>query len=285
MKIFLIGKNGQLAQEIIKESGKQRFKIFAFSKKELDIRNYYAINKAVEKKNPDFVINTSAYHVTSECELHPDKAFEVNVFAVKNLALICKKNNVKFVTYSTDYVFDGKKNRPYIEDDQPNPLQIYGLSKYAGEIVSLNYNPDGVVIRTCGVYGGSEGSPSKKGNFVLNILKEMKTKNRVEISADQIISPTYAVDLAKATLQLIKKKNTNGIYHLINEGYCSWAEFAKKIIDLKKINSRIIPIDRKGFFEINRPLFSALKNSRAAALGIQLPYWKDALEKYLQFLD
>lgn len=286
MKILLIGKNGQLGSEIDRQAGGLQFKIHSFGREELDITDYQSVRRQIQKHKPDFVINTSAYHVVPDCESYPDKAFAVNAISLKNLSEICNSKNIICVTYSTDYVFDGLKGSPYEEKDKPNPLQIYGLSKLTGEFIALNYSKKSIVIRTCGVYGGINGSRSKKGNFALNILKQAKKEKSIEVSSEQIVSPTYSFDLAKATLDLLKHRKISGIYHLVNEGYCSWAEFASEIIKDKNLSTKIIPVDKKGMAgSLKRPFFSALKNTRAAKLRVKLPSWRDALRRYLETIQ
>ncbi len=284
-KILLTGKTGQLAGEIIKDAKKFGFKVFAFDKQNLDIQDKNEVEKKIRKIKPNILINTAAYHVLSSCEENPPSAMNVNFLAVANLAMLCKKYKIKFITYSTDYVFDGKKDSPYKENDTPNPLQIYGISKLAGEYAAINIYPkNSFIIRTCGLYGGKTGSPEKGGNFVLNIRKQALRKDSIEISSEQIVSPTYAGDLSKATLKLISKKIAKpGIYHLVNKGFCSWHEFAEEIFNLSGINTKIKPIDRKGSFEnIKKPKFSALENTRAKLIGIGLPHWKEGLKAYFK---
>jgi len=282
MKILLIGKNGQLGVELENIFVETKTKLFTFGHKELDICNYAAVQKIIKKIQPDIVINASAQNVLIDCEKDPQKAFATNTFALKNLAELCHDRHCKLITYSTDYVFDGVKGKPYKETDRPNPLQMYGLSKLAGEITCLNYNPDSIVIRTSGLYAGVTGSRAKKGNIVLKLIKECKSKPRVEVSSEQYASPTYARDLAENTVLLLRHTTARGIYHLANEGYCSWYEFAKELVTLTNIPTRVIPVDRHGAYAgIRRPLYSALKNTRAKALGIVLPPWQDALKRYL----
>lgn len=286
MKILLIGKNGQLGQEINKQSQKRGYEIYAFGREELDITDSEKVKAKIESLKPAVVFNASAYHVVPECETYPDKAFQINAISLKNLAETCKKYNITFVHYSTDYVFDGLKGSPYEEEDKPNPVQIYGLSKLTGELIALNYSQTSIVIRSSGVYGGKHGSRAKKGNFALNILKEAQEKKEIEVALEQIVNPTYSVDLAKATYELIKHKDVSGIYHLTNEGYCSWAEFAQEIMKLSGSRTKIIPVDRKGMAGVlKRPLFSALKNTRAVNLGIKLPSWEDAIKRYIITLN
>ena len=286
-KILLIGKTGQLGGEIIKDGSSFNFEIFSFDKDELDVKNESQVKEKLEEIKPNILLNTSAYHVMAACEENPLEAMAVNFIAVDKMAKLCKRYGIKFITYSTDYVFDGEKGAPYEENDKPNPLQIYGISKLAGEYAALNSYPEGTfVIRTCGLYGGKKGSPEKKGNFVLNIIKEAQNKEVIEVSSEQIVSPTYAGDLSKATLRLLlNSKIIPGIYHLVNEGYCSWYEFTKEIFRLAKINKEIKPVDREGMSGgARRPKFSALANTKAKALGIDLPSWQEGLKSYLNFL-
>ena len=284
MKILLFGKNGQLGQEIMAASSKFKYNLIAYGHDEVEIVNYSQVIDCIQKNKPDIIINATAYHVVNDCELYPEKAFAVNAIALKNLAELCNKNKIKLVHYSSDYVFDGTKGGPYQEDDTPNPLQIYGVSKLAGEKICLNYHDDSLIIRTCGVYGGKTGSRAKKGNFVLSILKQTEGKKELEVSNEQIVSPTYAHDLAEGTFKLISKKPSHSIYHLVNEGHCSWAEFASEIMKLAKRKCRIISINRSGQYQgTKKPLFSALSNKKAKSLGVILPTWKEALKNYLFF--
>lgn len=282
MKIVLIGKSGQLGQELALQGVKREFNILTFSHQELDITDAKKVGRIIKSSHADVVINATAYHVVPDCELYPEEAFLVNAIAVRNVAQITQLLDTPFITYSTDYVFSGEKGSPYTEQDLPTPVQTYGISKVAGEYMALAYNQRAIVIRSSGVYGGKHGSRSKKGNFALNLLEKARTENSIEVSSEQIVNPTYAVDLAKATFDLLEHKDISGIYHLVNEGYCSWAEFASEIIKIKRLQTKIIPIDRKGMAgNLRRPLFSALKNTRAAKLGIKLPPWQDAIKRYM----
>ncbi len=282
MKVLLLGKNGQLGSELDKQLAKGGYKIYSFGHEELDIADSEKVKSKIESIIPDVVINASAFHNVPVCEEQPDQAFLINAIALAPIAQICEEKSIKFVTYSTDYVFDGLKGSPYVEEDKPSPVQMYGISKAAGEYVALAYSKTSIVIRSSGVYGGKYGSKSKKGNFALNILAQAKTEKTIEVAKEQIVNPTYSVDLARATLELLKHANINGMYHLASEGYCSWAEFAAEIVKVKGLSTKIIPIDRKGMAgSLKRPLFSALKNTRAKALGIKLPSWQDALQRYV----
>lgn len=286
MKILLIGKTGQLGSEIDKQSVEKGYDTHSFGHEELDITDSKKVKREIELFTPDVVINASAFHNVPLCEEQPDQAFLVNAIALAPIAKTCSKRNIKFITYSTDYVFDGLKRSLYREDDKPSPVQIYGISKAAGEYIALAYSTTSVVIRSSGVYGGLYGSRQKKGNFALNILENAQKQKVIEVAKEQIVNPTYGVDLAKATFDLLKHKKISGIYHLVNEGYCSWAEFAKEIIKIKGLKTKIIPVDRKGMAgSLRRPFFSALKNTKAKKLGVELPLWQDAIKRYMATLN
>ncbi len=284
--ILLIGKTGQLGSEIIKSSVDFGYEAVAFDREELDVNNEAQLKEKIKLIKPDILINTAAFNSPPVCETEPNAALATNFVAVNKMARICKDNNIKFVTYSTDYVFDGEKGSLYEEDDLPNPLQVYGYSKLAGECAAVSTYPQGsMVIRTCGVYGGEKGSP-EKGNFVLNVMKGSEDKEFVEVSSEQIVSPTFAGDLCVATLKLLNRGALGGIYHLVNEGYCSWYEFAVEIFKLAGINKEVKPFDRGGVSgNLKRPKFSALKNIKAKSLGVELPSWQAGLKTYFDFLN
>ncbi len=286
MRILIIGKNGQLGQEIDHLAKEFKFETFAFGKQELDILDYKRTEKLIKKISPDVVINTAAYHVVSDCEQFPEKAFAVNAAAEKKLADTCHQNKIKLVYYSTDKVFDGKKRSPYKESEPATPIQIYGLSKLAGEIATTNYCPNSIIIRTCGIFGGVAGSREKKGNFVLYILQQAKKGKQIEISSEQVVNFVYAKDLAFATLMLLRRKAKNGTYNIVNERSATWARFAQEIVKIRKLNFKIVPVDRGGSFgSVPTPIYTALDTTKIKNCDIKLSDWRDALKRYLDFLE
>ena len=282
MKILIIGKTGQLGSALLNDALALGHDVLAPSKEELNIIDEDSFLNAMIHYKPEVVINTAAFHNVPLCEIKTVKAFQSNCIAVKRMAEISNEFNAWFVSFSTDYVFGGEKRKPYIESDTPGPLQIYGLSKLAGEYGALSYKRS-IIIRTCGLYG-TQGATSKGGNFVDNRIRDSKQNARIEISNDQTVSPTYAGDLSKAVLQLITHPSKeSGIYHLANEGYCTWYEFTKEIFEFLYIDAELVPVDRKGKTDkMRRPLFSALENKKAKRLGITLPNWKESLHEYLK---
>jgi dTDP-4-dehydrorhamnose reductase len=283
MKVLVLGSAGQLGVELVGQAPRYGHEVVGLGHGDLDATDRGALEAALDSTGPAMLVNTTAFHVVPECEEDPERAFAVNAGAVKLMAEACNRRRIGFVTYSTDYVFDGAKGRPYTEEDAPHPLQTYGVSKYAGELLARLFHPECVVIRTCGVYGGPSGSRSKRGNFALNILREAASRRELEVSSEQIVNPTYAADLAAATFALLRRNPPAGLYHLASEGACSWAEFASAVVTLARKPLEIVPVDRGGNSgAARRPRFSALANVKAQALGVVLPHWKDGLRRYLE---
>jgi dTDP-4-dehydrorhamnose reductase len=188
-----------------------------------------------------------------------------------------------FVTFSTDYVFGGEKRTPYFEDDRPQPLQMYGISRVAGEFAALAAAPDqAIIIRTCGLYGAS-GAQSKGGNFVDKRIQDAGSHSSMEMGCDQVVSPTSTDDLSRAVWRLIAHSGCKpGIYHLANQGECTWYEFTQAIYEIAGLSVTVTPVDRGGMSgDMRRPLYSALGNAKARAMGIEMPHWRDGLKRYL----
>lgn len=281
MNILLIGKTGQLGGSILKVPNAHQ--IYAPDRADMDIESGQSCEKVITDFQLDVVINTAAFHNVPQCEDDPLRTFAVNCIAVRNLAAICKKKDIRLISFSTDYVFGGDKRTPYSEDDRTAPLQMYGISRLAGELAAIATAPKHtVVIRTCGLYGLS-GASSKGGNFVDKRIAEAQSGSFLEMGCDQIVSPTFTDDLAQAIFKLIEHPELQpGIYHLVNEGQCTWFEFTKAIFDLMEIEIKVQPVDRRGKTgEMRRPLYSALANTKAGTLGISMPHWRDALHRYL----
>ncbi len=230
------------------------------------------------------VINCAAFHNVPRCEEEPEQAFRINCVAVRDLAALCEEIGAWLVTFSSDYVFRGDKESPYAENDPPGPVQIYGITRLAGENAALAANPRrAVVIRTCGLYGRS-GAKSKGGNFVDGRVADAVAGKRIEMASEQIVAPTSTDDLSRAVFSLISHPRlAAGIYHLVNEGECSWYEFTRAIVEILDRLIEVIPVDRGGRTgKMRRPLYSVLANTRARALGISLRPWRQALEDYVK---
>jgi len=281
MKILLIGATGQLGGDILRNN--QAHDIQAPDRNVFDLSRPDEMGEYIRERRPDMVINCAAFHNVPLCEVQPEQAFRINCAAVRDLAALCAEVGAWLVTFSSDYVFGGEKRTPYLEDDRPAPLQIYGITRLAGEHAALATAPErAVVIRTCGLYGRS-GARSKGGNFVDGRVADARAGKRIEMSSEQVLAPTSTDDLSRAVLSLIARPRlAAGIYHLVNEGGCSWYEFTRAIVQIVGRDVEVVPVDRGGRTgNLRRPLYSVLANTRARGLGITLRPWRDALDAYL----
>jgi dTDP-4-dehydrorhamnose reductase len=279
MRILLIGATGQLGGDILRHN--RIHEIRAPARGELDITRPDQIEAALREVMPQTVINCAAFHNVPLCEERAEEAFRVNCIAVRDLAERCARFRARLVTFSSDYVFGGEKREPYVEEDRPGPLQMYGLSRLAGEYAALAF-AESIVIRTCGLYGQA-GARSKGGNFVDGRVADARAGKRIEMACEQVVAPTSTVDLSQAVLQLISHPALGaGIYHLVNEGSCSWYELTRAIVEIMSLQAEVVPVDRRGRSgAMRRPLYSVLANTRARALGIRLRPWREALADYL----
>lgn len=288
MKVLLIGGEGQLGSSLIPILNKKH-QVYHPGRQDLNLTNFTQLGLVLTQIRPDFVVNCAAFHDVPLCEIKYSDAFMTNAFAVRELAKICGLIESNLVTFSTDYVFDGSKEEPYVESDYPRPIQVYGSSKYQGELFfQMDNLCSGYIVRTSSLYG-SKGSNSKNGNFVLNRIKDWKNLKlkKIEISSELSMSPTFTGDLAIAVSQLVEmgKIQDRKILHLSCEGAASWAEFAQGIYDLGGMDVEVVGVDRKGMTaEMRRPINSVLKNTIAKKEGIFLPHWKDSLGRYLDEL-
>lgn len=281
MRILLIGRTGQLGSDLLRHN--PGHEIAGPERSELDIARPEQIRAALSRYAPELVINCAAFHNVPLCDEEPEQAFRINCVAVRDLAAASRETGARLITFSSDYVFGGDKRTPYAEDDLPRPVQVYGITRLAGEHAALAAAPDhAVVIRTCGLYGEA-GSRSRGGNFVDGRVADARGGKTLEMATEQIVAPTCTEDLSKAVLSLVAHPALEpGVYHLVNEGQCSWYEFTVAILETLGMPAKVIPVDRGGRTgAIRRPLYSVLGNNKARKLGIALPHWREALERYL----
>lgn len=282
MRILLIGRTGQLGSDLLLHNTSHE--IVAPDREELDITRKAEIDIAVERYAPEIVINCAAFHNVPLCEEKPEEAFHVNCVAVRNLATACRNHESRLITFSSDYVFGGAKRTPYAEEDLPQPLQIYGMTRLAGEYAAMAAAPDhAIVVRTCGLYGRS-GARSKGGNFVDGRVADARANETISMACEQTVSPTSTEDLSLAVLALAEHSQAKpGIYHLVNEGQCNWYELTCAIVEILNRRTEVLPVNRGGMTgAVRRPLYSVLGNNAARNLGIVLPHWRDAVERYLR---
>lgn len=283
MRILVTGVNGQLGSEIKELSIKYPYTFYFTDKYELDITDANKVNSYIQANNIKAIINCAAYTVVDKAESEEELADKINHLAVKNLAKISKENTIKFIHISTDYVFDGKNFRPYIESDSTNPNGIYGQTKLDGEKAILEINPqNSIIIRTSWVYS------LYGNNFVKTMLRLGSEKDQLGVIFDQVGTPTYAKDLAIAILDILPKIENNDveIYHYSNEGVLSWYDFSKEIMRIAKLDCKIKPIETKEYpTPATRPHYSLLNKSKIKKrFNITIPYWKDGLDDCLQRL-
>jgi len=280
MKIAIIGADGQLGSDLLKVIPKEF--VVPLTIKDIDITSESSCLNTLSKISADSVVNTAAYHRVDDCEENDVEAYKVNSHGAKNLALACRKTNSSLLHISTDYVFDGDKMAPYTESDIPNPKTAYGISKLAGEEFVRYLWPKHFVVRTSGLYGVAGCLGKGGGNFVENMIKKGKQGDDIKVVSDEIITPTYTLHLAKNIYELLKTEHY-GLYHITNNGECSWWEYSVKIFELLDMKVEVKKTVASEFkAKAHRPKYSVLENSNLKKIGLDLmPDWKDSLKDYL----
>ncbi|MDR1459737.1 MAG: dTDP-4-dehydrorhamnose reductase [Bacteroidales bacterium] len=282
MNITVFGANGQLGKSIRDISSNYPEYTFNFTDIDiLDISDYDAINAFVLENRPDIFINCAAYTAVDRAETEKEQAMRLNARAVENLATIAAKNNIFMVHISTDYVFNGKGYKPYKEEDETDPVSVYGLTKRMGEQSILASECRAVIIRTSWLY-------SEYGtNFVKTMLRLGKEREELKVVSDQTGSPTYARDLAETIMYILlqnRKIHQTEIYHYSNEGVVSWYDFATEIMRLGKLDCAVLPISTEQYpTAASRPHYSVFDKQKIKShFAITIPYWRDSLESCIK---
>jgi dTDP-4-dehydrorhamnose reductase len=275
VRALITGGAGQLARDLEARLGSDTAR--AYTHAELDIADSAAVDRAFEEVRPDVVFNCAAFHNVELCESEPDPAWEVNVRAVRDLA----SRGARLVHISTNYVFDGRREEPYAEDDAPSPRSIYALTKLAGEYAALAYGDRALVVRTAGLYG-VHGSAAKCGNFVQRMVARAREQGSLRMVADQRLQPTFTADLANALIEAVEA-DVDGVLHLTASEACSWFEFTEAIMQLAGID---VPVEAASTTippgGADRPLNGVLARPRADALELSpLRPWREALADYM----
>ena len=251
---------------------------------DLDVTDGVGVASWMRSLQPDWVINTAAFHRVDDCEINPSLSFAANALGALNVARAAADVGAGVVFFSTDYVFGGQgrgRDHPYEEGDAPQPLNVYGVSKAAGEQLVAQANPRRIVVRSAGLYGTSA---SRKGwTFPELMLEKARTDGLVRVVTDQVLSPTYTADLAEKTKELIELDAT-GLFHLTNAGECSWFEFAKEVFELTGVEVEMEEIQTgETGRRARRPSYSALATARLEEVGSKrLRPWREALGDYLR---
>ena len=284
MNILITGSKGQLGSEIKELSKHYKYFNFIFTDyEELDITSKVDLEVFFAENNIDYIVNCAAYTAVDLAEKEEVKAFKLNAYAIKYLVEFAQEYNSKFITVSTDYVFDGQATEPYKTDTPTNPKSTYGKSKELGEKFALEYSKT-MVIRTSWLYS------TYGNNFVKTMLRLGKEKDELGIVADQIGSPTYARDLAKAILDVVvfseNDKFIPGIYHYANKGAISWFDFTKKIFEIENIDCKLNAITTADYpTPAKRPAYSVFDTSKIAEIyNVEIPEWDKSLKECLSKL-
>jgi dTDP-4-dehydrorhamnose reductase len=284
-RILVIGAKGMLGKdlvEILRSSSRvdQHLdcEILGWDIEEIDIQEEKNTITKIESLRPNIVINIAAYTNVDGCESHDEKAFAINAEGMRHVALGALRCRAKVVYLSTDYIFDGKKREPYLEDDPPHPLSVYGRSKLRGEQYVQEMVEDALIVRTQWLYG-------KYGNnFVASVLRQAREKKVLSIVNDQVGSPTYTIDLSRAISVLIQC-DARGVFHVANSDLCTWFAFGQEILKLSGMEGvRIVPISSEELGRpATRPLYSVLNTEKLKReTGMTLRPWSEALKAYLQ---
>jgi dTDP-4-dehydrorhamnose reductase len=282
-KILITGANGMLGKSIQKVFSLLNYLIIPTDIHNLNITNLQQIKEVLLLHQPDVVIHCAALTNVDYCETHKEEAYKINAFGTLNLAMICNELNIKLIYISTDYVFDGQSNIPYTEFDKPTGgINIYGQSKYAGEIAVKENCNDYIIARVSWLYGA--GGPS----FLHTIYNAAKSKSELMIVNDQVGNPTSTIAVAKALNNLIMT-NVKGTFHLTCEGSTTWYNYAKEFFDILNISISIIPCTSDRYKrDANRPANSQLEKYMLKFNNLpEMPHWKDSLKEFcnIEFLS
>ncbi len=279
MRTLLIGSRGQLGSDLIDVWNGD---LSTFSHDEFDVTNREQAREIVTRERPGLVINTAAYHRVDDCETTGALAFEVNALGAKNVADAAREVDAAVMFISTDYVQDGEKGSPYVEDDLPRPLSVYGTSKLAGEHLVRQSNPKHYVVRSSSLFGVA-GASGKGGNFVETMIRKAQAGEPLRVVDDQVSSPTFTADLA-GKLQELAGTERYGLYHITNSGQTSWHGFAAKIFEFMGLEPSLTPISSDDLgAPARRPTFSVLGNRALKRARLEkLRSWEEALGAYLK---
>jgi len=279
MRVLLIGHRGQLGSDLRRVFAGED--LMLATQEQIRVEDAAQVDAIVAQAKPDLILNCAAFHRVDDCEDGAERAFEVNVFGVRNLALAAARTGAVLVHFSTDYVFDGPRRTPYAETDLPCPRCHYGVSKLAGEFLLQSMWPKHFIFRVSGLYGYA-GSREKGTNFVEMMIGLARQGKPIRVVDDQVLTPTSTMDVARA-VRLIAGTDCYGLYHLTNAGECSWHEFAQAIFACANLRPDVTPVTSDAFpTRAKRPNYSVLDNRRLRDSGFSdLPHWREALGCYI----
>ena len=278
----LTGSTGQLGAAVAEEFAAGH-EVSAFTHADLDVTDARAVAAAMEAARPDVIINCTAFNDVDGAEDRPVEALNTNAFTVRTLAQTAEALGATLVHYSTDFVFDGTASAPYRESDPPNPRSTYGLSKLLGEWFALEA-PGAYVLRVESLFGSAAGRPGQgsKGT-VAGIVNTLMSGGEARVFEDRTVSPTYVVDAARATRQIVERRIEPGLYHCVNAGHSTWLEFARELARQLGIEARLRAVRMADVpMKAERPLYCALSIEKLTAAGVTMPEWQNGVARYLQ---
>lgn len=280
MKVFVTGVKGQLGYDVMNELEKQGLEGIGVDIDEMDITDADQVNKVIKDAAPDAVIHCAAYTAVDAAEDNEEICRKVNAQGTENIAKVCEELDIKMMYISTDYVFNGQGERPWEPDDEREPLNVYGQTKYEGELAIEEHVKKFFTVRIAWVFGVNGK------NFIKTMLNLGKTHDHLTVVNDQTGSPTYTYDLARLLVDMIQT-DKYGRYHATNEGLCTWYEFACEIFKQAGMDVSVAPVSSDEYpAKAKRPSNSRMDKSKLTANGFQpLPTWQDALSRYLKEID
>ncbi len=279
MRVAVVGAGGQLGAALM-EACRGRHDATALAHRDLDVTDDAQVTDAIQRIKPEVIINAAAYNDVDGAEDHPTTALNVNAFAVRALAMAAAPLGATLVHYSTDFVFDGTASAPYHETDRPNPRSVYAASKLLGEWFA-DTAPRAYVLRVESLFGRVSSGPPSKGS-VSSIVNTLRNGGTATVFDDRVVTPTYIIDAAAATMHLIEHAATPGIYHCVNSGACTWFELATEVARVLGCEPRLKPIRMSEVrLRAARPRYCALSNDKLRSAGFAMPGWQDALARYL----
>jgi len=280
MQAAVIGANGQLGFDVVAGLRAAGWEVAGLDHAAIEIRDREQVRSVLAGIRPALVVNTAAFHNLDKCEDDPATAFAVNGVGAGNVARACRELDALLIHISTDYVFDGRKGAPYHEGDQTGPLNVYGISKLAGEHFVAALSPRHVILRVCGLYGHLP-CRAKGENFVQTMLRLARTRGEVRVVNDQYVAPTSTEEVA-GQLVALAGAGEYGVFHATAQGVCSWHEFAAEIFRLTGTTVRLLPTSTTEFAsKVQRPGYSVLENRRLNALGLnRMTDWREGLRRF-----
>ena len=280
MNVLVTGVNGQLGYDVVKELEKRGHQPIGVDREEMDLTYTEQIKECIENVNPEAIIHCAAYTAVDNAEDEEELCTRINAIATKDIAECAKLLDIPMIYISTDYVFDGTKDDEYTEEDTPNPINVYGKTKYEGEVYVQDILEKYYIVRISWVFG------ENGNNFINTMLRLAKERDSLNVINDQVGSPTYTKDLARLLVDMIET-DKYGIYHATNEGYCTWYEFAKEIFHVSDTNVEVNPILTLDYpTKAKRPMNSKMNKDKLNINAfIKLRAWKDALRDYIETIN